>query len=279
MASLRGISSPARTVPTPKGSLTIAVGKDRSITELPWLGPIAHENAVVVPGFPGKTVLMGLDDNNGASELYLYLAASPADVLAGKGKLYVFTTDEATHSGNLATGQTIKGAFQEITTWDHTKSAADLQDAVDNIGSHGALPFVRIEDADYDHRVGVTNQKPAIYFVDTGNGATTGRVAGKVNVTCNGLCDHFGSIYRVQFDPADPTRATLTLLARSRGVAAGDWASPDNVAAGKKSLMVQEDPAYPEASCSTCASPEPEDRGKSRGRAGRAASAPAATRP
>jgi hypothetical protein len=37
-------------------------------------------------------------------------------------------------------------------------------------------------------------------------------------------------------------RAQLTLLARSSGAQNG-WSSPDNIAAGERSLMVQEDPA------------------------------------
>jgi hypothetical protein len=49
----------------------------------------------------------------------------------------------------------------------------------------------------------------------------------------------------MEFDPTDPTaNVRLTLLQRSRG-ADHDWASPDNIAVGKNSLMVQEDPAYP----------------------------------
>jgi hypothetical protein len=49
----------------------------------------------------------------------------------------------------------------------------------------------------------------------------------------------------MELDPTDPTQhASLTLLARSRGVAAGDWASPDNIAVGEHSLMLDEDPAY-----------------------------------
>jgi hypothetical protein len=49
----------------------------------------------------------------------------------------------------------------------------------------------------------------------------------------------------LEFDATNPTQnAQLVLLARSRGVAAGDWASPDNIAAGRQSLMLQEDPAY-----------------------------------
>jgi len=56
--------------------------------------------------------------------------------------------------------------------------------------------------------------------------------------------DPFGSIYRLELQAGDPTQARLRLLARSAGPAAG-WASPDNLAAGARSLMVQEDPANP----------------------------------
>ena len=109
-------------------------------------------------------------------------------------------------------------------------SSSQLQAAVNALG---AFPFVRLEDGDYDHRNGV--RTPAIYFVDTGS----------EGVRCGVRdCDPHGSIYRMQFDPSDATANTrLTLLQRSRG-AELDWASPDNIASGKNSLMVLEDPAY-----------------------------------
>jgi hypothetical protein len=66
-----------------------------------------------------------------------------------------------------------------------------------------------------------------------------------VGASCGGVCDAAGSIYRMEFDRKDPTKnATLSLLKRSTGAALG-FASPDNVAATKRSLMVMEDPAYP----------------------------------
>jgi hypothetical protein len=100
----------------------------------------------------------------------------------------------------------------------------------------GAFKFVRLEDIDYARHGGTQGRTPTLYFVDTGNN----------NARCGAdPCDLFGSIYRMDLDPADPTQnARLELLARSRGVAAGDWASPDNIAASGQSLMVQEDPAY-----------------------------------
>lgn len=232
---------------TAKGSINVAVGLDGSVTELPWLGKFQHENETAVPGFPGKVVILGTDDTRGASELYMYLANSEADVLTGKGALHVFSSTAVTHAGNLTVGQTITGDFYPIA--DPTVSASALQSEVDGVGAAGALPFVRLEDSDYD-RSGDDQRdrhgaRPAIYFVDTGSETVIGRPQRKVPGVCTGACDPYGSIYRMDFDPRDPTHgARLTLVARSRGVAAGDWASPDNVAASENSLMVQEDPAY-----------------------------------
>ena len=98
----------------------------------------------------------------------------------------------------------------------------------------GAFPFVRLEDSDYDHRPIARRLRPRIYFVDTGS----------ASVACGSTpCDAYGSIYGMDLNPRDPTGpATLKLLDRSQGAQSG-WSSPDNVAAGVFSLMVQEDPA------------------------------------
>lgn len=225
------------------GGMQLAVSNDGSETrELSWLGRFAHENYISVPGFGNKLVLLGTDDNNGASELYMYVANSATDVLSGAGKLYAFASDQPLHSGNLTPGQTVAGQFLEIAN--PTALPADLQAQVDNLGDHGAMPFVRLEDIEYSQSP--DERGPAVYFVDTGNDLTGGRTAGKVNVQCSPApCDRHGSIYRMELDAANPTAGVrLTLLARSRGVAAGDWASPDNIEVSRKSLMLQEDPAY-----------------------------------
>ena len=222
--------------------LQLAVKNDGSETRtLPWLGQFQHENYIAVPGFGGKAVLFGTDDNGPASlgsalrsELYLYVADGAAGVLNGTGTLYVFASSAAQNSGFLAAGSPITGHFVEV-PGAASLTAADLETAVSGLG---AFEFVRLEDIDYARHPGVPGQKPAIYFVDTGN----------INAQCGGSpCDLFGSIYRMELDPADPTQdASLTLLARSRGVASGDWASPDNIAVGEHSMMLEEDPAYAE---------------------------------
>jgi hypothetical protein len=216
--------------------IQLAVSNDGSqVKQLPWLGHFAHENYIAVPGFGGKAVLVGTDDNSPAalgtparSELYLYVASNAAGVLAGTGKLYVFASDEKAASGDLGTGESINGRFVEVTD-PGSLTADELQTKVDGLG---AFKFVRLEDADYAR----DGASPRIYFVDTGNN----------NALCNGqVCDLHGSIYRMDLNAANPTLSPrLTLLARSRGVEAGDWASPDNIAVGPHSMMVQEDPAY-----------------------------------
>jgi hypothetical protein len=207
--------------------IQLAIGKDGTVHELPWFGRFSHENAVSVP-YRHKIAVFGLDDTAGKSELYLYVGDSEADVIHGTGRLYVFVSTGAAHAGYLTVGHPIEGTWVEIPNAASLSSAA-LQTTVQGLG---AFPFVRLEDADYDHRH--ERSRPALYFVDTGS----------QSVLCNGApCDAYGSIYRLDLDRRDPAGpARLTLLARSSGAQDG-WSSPDNVAAGEKSLMVQEDPA------------------------------------
>jgi hypothetical protein len=216
--------------------IQLAVSRDGSETrQLPWLGRFAHENYIAVPGFPGKVVMIGTDDNSPQSfgtslrsELYMYVADNAGQVTSGGGKLYVFTSSARENSGFLKERKPIAGSFVEVTGADALNPDA-LQTKVDGLG---AFKFVRLEDADYRR----DGSSPSVYFVDTGN----------LNARCgNNACDLYGSIYRIDLDPTDPTQnANLVLLARSRGVKTSDWASPDNIAVSSRSLMLQEDPAY-----------------------------------
>jgi Bacterial protein of unknown function (DUF839) len=213
-----------------KDGIQLAIGRDGRVVEMPWLGRFAHENLVALPGFPGKVVLVGLDDRTGLSELYLYVAAGEADVIAGRGTLHVFRTGQAPNPGALVPGSAVWGRFVPVPRAD-TLSSAGLQARVQELG---AFPFVRLEDGDYDRRPATT--RPSLYFVDSGSDRVPDRAA---------PWDPYGSIYRLELDPAAPTQnVKLQLLRRSAGPAAG-WASPDNVATSLNSLMVQEDPAHP----------------------------------
>jgi Bacterial protein of unknown function (DUF839) len=232
---------------TNKGSIVVAYAKAGGKTELPHLGAMSHENTVAVPGFRGKVVAFTTDDSNGQSELYMYVATTEADFIAGSGKLYALKTDAKSsagkplHSGNLTPGQAVAAYFVEIPNPAALNVAPSqrydtLQGKVDALG---ALPFVRLEDADYDRTS--FSSVPKLYFVDTGNDAISGRAA--VGADCGGVCDKNGSLYSLTLNQSDPTRgAVLTLIKRSKGVDDA-WASPDNIATSASSIMVMEDPA------------------------------------
>lgn len=205
--------------------IQLAIGTDGTVHELPWIGRFAHENLTAVP-YRNKVIVFGTDDTSGASELYMYVGDSEANVINGTGRLYVFKGRRITRSGDLVVGDDVTGDWVEVLNPASLSSGA-LQTTVNGLG---AFAFIRLEDSDYDHRPGAS---PALYFVDTGAGVLCGSAP----------CDPYGSIYRLDINTSDPTGpARLHLLARSQGAQSG-WSSPDNVAAGTRSLMVNEDPA------------------------------------
>lgn len=206
--------------------IQLAIASDGTVHQLPWMGRFSHENATAVP-YPGKVVVIGTDDTNGASELYMYVGDTEADFINGTGKLYVLASDKVAHSGYMTTGEGYAGYWVEVPD-PASLSSSQLQATVNGLG---ALPFVRLEDSDYDHRPGAA---PGLYFVDTGNeGVMCGATA----------CDPYGSIYQLRFDQHSPTGPVrFRLLSRSTGAQAG-WSAPDNIASGGRSLMLQEDPA------------------------------------
>ncbi|MFL5759125.1 MAG: alkaline phosphatase PhoX [Thermomicrobiales bacterium] len=214
------------TTGSPKGGLSVAIdGATGKPTELPWLGHIDHENQVAIPGFTGKTVIVTTDDNSDGSEVYLYVADSPADVLAGKGQLYVFKADNAAGTADIAKGTELTGTFEPIGQADNTDGDA-LQAAAD---AAKAFKFVRTEDVTYD-RTNTTT----IYFTDTGDDQDPNLAADGTPFTKN------GRLYTMTLDPADPTKVSgfKVLLDGDKG---DDILNPDNVDANKTTIMLQED--------------------------------------
>lgn len=223
----------------------IALDVQGQVHPLPRLGRFSHENAVPLLGLQGQVGVIGLDDARGKSELYLTLAPDSDALLAGDGTLHVFATDAAADVSDLQVNRTVPGRFLPVPDSVADAAGADLQAWVNSQrsspqGSARVFPFVRLEDGDVDRRPGAS---PRIYFVDTGTDEESGTAT-----TCGAgggePCDPFGSIYRLDVDPSNPTEGVgLTLLARSSGHQSG-WASPDNVATDAEHLMLQEDPAY-----------------------------------
>lgn len=218
--------------------LQLAIDRQGTVVEMPWIGRYAHENQIAIPGFPAHAVVLNFEDHSGSgtgvsaslSELYMYVGRNGQEVLVGAGGLYVFAADAVAHPGRISVGQSIAGRWLRVP--DATASDAA---ALERFGDeNGAFPFVRLEDGFSDKRPGAA---PAAYFFDTGSAG--------VRDESGSPWDPWGSIYRLEFnDPGDPTgAATLILLARSSGPAHG-WASPDNGAMSRDGIvMLQEDPA------------------------------------
>ena len=103
--------------------------------------------------------------------------------------------------------------------------------------------FVRVEDIAYDKRPGMSN---VVYIADSGRGST--------NVPQGLFASTNGRIWRMEIDPADPTKvlslrvlvegdnATLKLLSEIH--------QPDNIeTTANGSLLVTEDPDQASSSC------------------------------
>jgi hypothetical protein len=215
------------TVAGPHGGIVLGIdAASGTVTELPWLGAFRHENQVVVPGFPGKTVLLLTDDDALASELYLYVADDPDGVLRGRGQLYVFKADAGATTADIAKGTRLTGRFVPI---DETaaREATALQQAVE---AAGAFRFVRLEDATHDR---VT--PGAIYFADNGDDAPPNLAT----PTGEPLWKN-GRLYHMQLDPSDPT-VVSSLQVLLDGDDGDDLRNPDNIDATETTVMIQED--------------------------------------
>ena len=210
----------------PHGGMAMAINAlEGRVTELPWLGKFAHENQVVVPGFAGKTVVLATEDNSEGSQLYMYVADSPAEFLAGSGQLYVFKADDATGTADVAKGDELTGSFIPVDQADNI----DARTLETKVRGDGAFTFIRLEDLTYDRTYPNT-----IYFTDTGDDAAPNLDADNTPQSLN------GRLYQMTLDPADPTKVTgLTVLLD--GDNGDDIHNPDNIDADASTIMLQED--------------------------------------
>ncbi len=99
------------TLGTANGSVVTAIDRNGNKTQLPHLGAFAHENQIVVPGFPGKVVGIGSDDSNGASEVYMYVADDEAGFINGtRQAVRLHHQGEDAAGDELPLGQPLRGA-------------------------------------------------------------------------------------------------------------------------------------------------------------------------
>jgi hypothetical protein len=187
--------------------------------ETPHFGHFQHENVVPVLWL-SKFMVVSTDDDFRVGQpayLFAYIATSLSDALSGdpaEGSLYVWKTLDPTQT-NLAKGETIQGEFVPINQAENANSTVLKNAATVN----RAFRFARLEDA------AVAQQHPGrLYFVDTGKpGENTLR----------------GRLYRLDIDPSNPTKASVTLLLDGDG--GDDMVNPDNIATSPHSVVIQED--------------------------------------
>lgn len=241
---------------TPNDAVTLSVGISGLVQRLPLYGAIANAGMTVMPAnvYPTQLSVIYQDGTPGSSELYLYtrdVAEGRAFVLRAAAAL---PGRAALHAALIAPGDSLDVQWVELFDRPDTLVAPGqrfgrLQQLVDSVG---ALPFVRLADLDLDRSAldpatsaPRSNRVPAIYLVDRGDPAITGHVAGSVNATCPGVCDPYGSLYRLDLNRnvvSGP--AHLVRIAASTGPASG-WASPGTVATSFLTIMIGEAPLHP----------------------------------
>jgi Bacterial protein of unknown function (DUF839) len=206
------------------GSSIVMNAETGDWTETPQFGHFEHENVVPVTGFQ-KFMLVSTEDNfrvGVPSYLFAYIADSWEDAVSGDpahGSLYVWRAlDPADTAFGMAKGDTVPGEFVPISQAENTDDVALKAAAT----ARGAFRFARLEDS------AVAFQRSGrLFFSDTGK-------AGEATVN--------GRVYRLDIDPSDPTKASVTLALDS---AVDDMANPDNLGTSPRSLMIQEDRENP----------------------------------
>lgn len=213
------------------------------ITDLPWLGELSHENQIILPHaflLGGKVAVLVLEDGPATeSEVYLYVADTAQDFLAGHGQLYVLSVDDPsiTQWDDLyhATGSVSASFIPLDWDWETQDHLALDEEAI----AKGGFQFVRVEDAATDKRPTSVNR---VYFADTGNDRDENGLL--IPPGANGQGWIRGRIYELAFDPLDLTRAQLRVMLDGDDATApgfGVMSNPDNVDTGLGSLMIQED--------------------------------------
>lgn len=228
--------------------IVVAVdAKTGKLTEMPWMGMMSHENTIHVPYFERtahKTVMLTFEDGEATeSEVYMYVADSPKDLLKGEGQLYVFSAEGVSNWDDVyySTGS-VEGSFVPV-EWDHeTQDEADLHAAALDAG---AFQFIRPEDGAMDKRWRHSN---TLYMADTGNNVDEDNAP--IPAGPNGQSWERGRMYKFEFtDPHDPTKASFEVIMDGNDPVAPGYnaqlklamSNPDNIDTSRNSLMIQED--------------------------------------
>jgi hypothetical protein len=189
--------------------------------ETEHFGHFQHEN--VVPALRlSKFMVISQDDDFRAGQpayMFAYIADSLEAAISGdptQGSLYVWKAlDPSQTAFDLEKGDTVAGEFVPLTQAENADSTTLKAAAT----GKGAFRFARLEDG------AMAQQHPGrMYFVDTGK---TGEATLR------------GRLYRMDIDPSDPTKASVTLLLD--GDRGDDMVNPDNIDTSAHSVVIQED--------------------------------------
>jgi hypothetical protein len=207
--------------PAHDGSSIVMNAETGQWSETAHFGHFQHENIVPVERL-SKTVFVSTDDDFRVGQpayFFAYIADSFEAAVSGdpaRGSLYVWkATNPADTAFTLDKNEIIPGEFVPITQAENANSTALKAAAT----TKGGFRFARLEDA------ATAQERPGrLYFADTGKvGEATLR----------------GRIYQLDIDPADPTKASLSLvLDGDRG---DDIFNPDNLDTSSTSVVIQED--------------------------------------
>ncbi len=216
-----------------------------TVYELPWLGLFSHENTIHVPYFyenTNKTVVLGFEDGDETeSEVYMYVADTPNDLLTGKGQLHVFGADDNSTCNKwddiYYNKMTVNGKFIPL-SWNYlTQNETELDtEAI----AAGGFQFIRPEDGAMGKRPGKQN---ILYMAETGGETYEDDIT--IPSGSNGQNWTNGRIYQFNFtDPMDPTKVTLQVMYDGNDPMAPGYSvltNPDNLDTSLHSLMINED--------------------------------------
>ena len=213
--------------------------------EIPGMGRMNHENTVFLPGGWNKLVAVTGDDTFSApaSQLYMYVADSDNDVLADRGSLWAFVSDNPAINdyGDITSAMSVSGHFIAVPR----AIALGDQTPLENwSNANNVFQFIRIEDLDYDK-----NNPRIVYFADTGEPrAIPDPATGRLKRGPSGTQGPYpnGRIYKIVLNANDPTVVdSLSILVNGDAGGYNNFNAlhnPDNVSASANSLMITEDP-------------------------------------
>lgn len=212
------------------------------------LGEFSWENAVPLPkdAFPGKTVILGGDDDSSGSEgqVTMYLSESGDADLDG-GKIYVLRFKEVSDGADGVMAVTAGTTYNEGDL-DHKKEyAVEFVEIANGAAmtknemetaciAVNASQFMRVEDVDYGKGSAAANRH--VYFNVTGRGPGAGTY------------NDWGTVYKLILDENNPLEGKLTQVVSGNtdtNNMDGNLSvlqSPDNICVTENFIYFQEDP-------------------------------------